>query len=193
MAITTIQLRQLLNDCSDVQVFDAESDEFVGFTVTASIGDPILVLASIRNGELVQFRTIGLLTATSSNYRPTLLRALVDLNYRYKMIKFSFDDSDGEVSASVPLLVMDSTLTVKQVERVVSVIRTIVPIGKGRCEHILQSGTDTTSPDDELNLAIAAMSKTKSPQMGSPSGPKPQANPSSNARRRGLSGLLDSE
>src|SRR5262245_55277337 len=89
-------------------------------------GTSKLFMTAAVNDGFVQFRTVQLLIATGASYRGVLLRALLHGCYRYKMVKFAFDESDGEVVAYIDVYLGEANLTKGQLQRCLNTARTVV-------------------------------------------------------------------
>jgi hypothetical protein len=140
MATTKAEVIRLLDQCG-VSHLPAPDEPIPILIKTA--GEPILATATVYDrGSFVQFRTAGLLSAPESRCRRTLLTALLHASHQFKLVKFAWDERDGEVVAYVDLFLGEGRLTKGQVERCVQVFTAVVPQTRARCEQIVKTGRD---------------------------------------------------
>ncbi len=209
MAISRSQLASQLRKADHVQVINDDHDGMILTAINIPHGERMAVIASVRNNEMAQFRSLKLVMAPGAAYRTTLLQALADMNCRYKIAKFGFDPSDGEVIASVTLAVMDGSLTAKQIDRVVGVFRSVAAIGRQRCERIRDTGRDSDEAGGEAGLALLEEVLSRAlagaaglpgragspppPPPAPPTSARPPATGSRAAKTRGLGKWLEDE
>ncbi len=148
--MTLSELIALLDQCGVEHGTPAE--DTVPCFVSAE-GVPLLIVAAVTSdGKLVQFRTVGLMTAPPGKHRRALLCAMMAMNYSLKLVKFGIDPDDGEVVAYLDIVLGGGTLTRKQVERAMRTFKGTVGTGRRRLQKILDSGTDPGAEQDEKTL-----------------------------------------
>lgn len=104
------------------------------------------VLCLEEDGEFLQFRTVGFLNCPKGhNNLDTVLRALGEINYRYKLIKLGWDPSDGELVVYIDVAIEDGILTKEQFVRLLKGFVSCVDESYGRIKRIIDTGEDPGS------------------------------------------------
>ena len=131
-------------------------------------GVPMLTIGAVTSdGKVIQFRTIGLLTAPGSKHRLTLLSAMMEMNYSHKLVKFGIDPDDGEIVAYLDLVLGSATLTTKQLKRALRTFKGSVGGARTRFQKILDAGEDPGGEEEEK--AILARMLLEAMAEGGPS------------------------
>ncbi len=155
MAAEISELKRLL-DQSGVRHVDGPRGEIL--VMVDARPEPVnLVVSRVDDGKLVQLRTVGLLNGPERRYRRVLLKALLEANHRYKVVKFAFDPSDGEVVAYVDVLLGGARMTHTQMERYLRTMRTIVARTRTRAQAIVATGADPGEEQDTDEARAAAL------------------------------------
>lgn len=148
--MTPRELMQLMDRCG-VQHREGPAGTRVG---ELKDGDLPTIFAVVRDGSIVQMRSLGLMRAEGQSYRRELLSALMHMNYEQKLIKFGFDPRDGEIVAYIDLYVGDSDITDKQLRRCIRTYEMSVTRARNRFQRIQSTGED---PGDDLSGVIEAL------------------------------------
>ena len=172
-------------------------DDKILFALRCGSGNLEMVAGVDR--DVLQFRTVRMLTAPGQNYRTVLLRALVDLNWRYKLAKFAFDASDAEVVAYVDMYLANAKLTPRQLRRATDVLRSVVWPGKERCEKIVATGVDPGQQSLGIAEAVELLQALERHRKGPgerPGGGSTKADRKTRSganKPRGFKGILDED
>jgi hypothetical protein len=112
MSILLNELKSLLEAGANRIYSDGEESLLFPFDHDYQIFNVIVRI--MDDGDYVQFSIQSLMNLRDVQNRENVLCALLDINRRVKALKFCYDPSDGEVSATVEIPVEDSTLTGRQ-------------------------------------------------------------------------------
>src|SRR5262249_25601103 len=132
--------------------------------------------------------------------RGALLSAILQACYQYKLVKFAFDPSDGEVVAYIDVFLVDAQLTKAQFERCLNVLRNVVMPACNRFKSIVSTGHDpgdkeaSTERLDALMQLLQELAEAGPPDAApSPKAPVPskQNNRGSKSATKGFDRLLD--
>ena len=134
------ELRHLLEECG-LKCIDGRDSNLLGLLEFNGEKIP-LVIACEADGMVVKLRTFELLSAPAASYRRALLSALLEINYRVKLVKFGFSPEDGEVSACIDLPLSGARLTQKQVDRCLRQMRRTLAAHLPRLREIVITGID---------------------------------------------------
>lgn len=127
MATTLAEIRGILDEVNLKYVADEESDSIIlGFgcdteksTYKDKDGDPHLriVIAIAEKGEFVGIFAPFAWSLDGCEHKAAVFEAFMLIQSHYKMLRFDFDPSDGEVRPNVELPLEDSSLTAPQFHR----------------------------------------------------------------------------
>ncbi len=108
-------------------------------------GDPPLLVAGLvsEDGTMFQLRTVGLFRDGDRDNTLAVQSLLLDLNRRYKMVKFVYDPTDGEVVAWVDVYLGQGELTSVQVDRCLTTLSTVALPQRDRIRTMATTGEDT--------------------------------------------------
>lgn len=181
------ELRRLVEQCG-LQCLEGQDSNLLA--VLEFNGEKVpLVMACEVEGMVVKIRTFEMLSAPHSSYRRLLLAALMEANYRVKLVKFGFDADDGEVSACIDLPLSGASLTRKQVDRCLRQLRRTLSTHLPRLREIVNTGRDPGPPgapaldrDDLTELLEDAIRTRHGKEVAPPEPSDPQ-----NSRSRDLS------
>lgn len=155
MEVTTSKLLSLLDGIVGVRCHPEPVEDRVLFVLKG--GSHMIEMFGVpEQGGVVQLRSFRLLFGPEKSYRTALLRALFIMNYQYKLVKFAFDASDGEVVGYVDLGVAGTGLTKQQIQRAINLARPILVAGKLRAERIVKTGKDPGDTSEEAKREVAA-------------------------------------
>ena len=116
MSMTFSQLQAMVH-AAGIITTAAPADRLLANLDTPS-GSVHLVIWLSNGGRVLQFRTVGLLSAPKGARRAALLKAILDANHRLKLVKFALDAGDGEIVAYVDIVLGDAKLLGRLLERV---------------------------------------------------------------------------
>ncbi len=82
----------------------------------------MIVIAIEENGEFIKVFAPLMYSYPQGPHTEAIMQTLLNISYLTKMLQFEFDSKDGEIRAMVEFPIEDSTLTLKQLARCISVI-----------------------------------------------------------------------
>jgi hypothetical protein len=104
---------------------------------------PVMILVILlEDGELVQLRAPGLLTATDPESKPLLFRAMLQMAFETRLVQFEYDPIDGEVSTCIDVALEDAELTSEQLLRCCALLLDVSFLARDRLKTILETGKD---------------------------------------------------
>jgi hypothetical protein len=112
-------------------------------------GRQFFIHASIEaEGTLMQLRTNGYLACPlSSPHVPVVMRLLNDINFRLRLVKFTMDPTDGEITVYGDLVILDSEPTATQIVVMISFFMERLRECAPRIEKTIQTGIDPDADD----------------------------------------------
>ena len=139
MALTREGVRAWL-EASGRSVVEGPDDALV-FTLEGAT--PLFVAALVSgDGTIFQLRTVGLYKDEGQEHAVAVQALLLDLNRLFKMVKFAYDPSDGEVVAWVDLYAGTAGATARQLDRCLSTLSTVVLPQRARIRALATTGED---------------------------------------------------
>ena len=116
MALSFENFQAFLRD-AQIRYLLAPDQPMAAIGVTTASGRHILVHCFIESeGTLLQLRTNGyLMCPPNSEHRPAVVNLLNELNHRLRLVKFTLDPFDGEITIFADLALLDSEPTAGQI------------------------------------------------------------------------------
>jgi len=150
MATTFESIGQLLVHAGIKYEFDDESRYLK--TVWMRNQLPVMILVILmEDGELVQLRAPGLLTATDPEVKPLLFRAMLQMAYETRLVQFEYDPVDGEVSTCIDIALEDAELTSEQLLRCCALLLDVSFLARDRLKTILETGRDPALEEEGVD------------------------------------------
>ncbi len=106
-----------------------------------------LEIERMEEGGYVRGYIPWFLKVEDSPYKERVLIRLLRLNGEYKILKFAYDDNDGEVCVSVEIPVEDGTLTRDQLHRMMYILTQVVFDERERLVMLMTKGIYPESGD----------------------------------------------
>lgn len=150
MATTLEYISSILSD-ADIKF---EPDEERKIVRTAWMRDDVpvtLLILLYEEGELVQLRAPGLLTAMDETKKPLLFRAMLQMAFEIRLVQFEYDPGDGEVSTCIDIALEDAALSAEQLLRCCSLLLDVSFIARDRLKTILETGRDPALESDGVD------------------------------------------
>lgn len=143
MTATLTDITQYL----DSQNWTYEVDEAKSHVVTGvkaeNVEQFIIIIQLLHDGELVRIYTPQLLNIKDHVFKGILFQAMLNLMWEYSLVRFEYDSTDGEICASIDLLIKDTALSQKQLDSVLRVlIDAVDAYAMPRIKEILATGID---------------------------------------------------
>jgi hypothetical protein len=147
MALTFDGLQSILRD-ADIRYLLSPDQPMLACGMTTDAGRHVLVHCFLEvEGTLLQFRTSGyLLCPPESTHRAAVLNLLNDLNHHLRLVKFTLDPLDGEVTVFSDLAILDSQATSSQVVGLISFFMERLREHSDRIEETIRTGVDPGGP-----------------------------------------------
>jgi hypothetical protein len=155
MAITLTNLKSLM-ERSQARIFTDENDTLL--YVFAHQGQMILIdIQLLENGEYVRFRIPMFLSLAGVKDVPGFLTKLLELNYQYKLLKFSCDPRDGEVTVSIEIPLEDGALTESQMDRCMQYMTNLAMQESDRLRTLISTGIYPSSEDANFTDTLSRL------------------------------------
>jgi hypothetical protein len=168
MALTMTELRKLA-DARQLKYFVAPEGNRLMLAAKGPNGVFQILMMLEHEGAFLQFRTLDYLTCAADydNLLP-VLKVLGSANFWRRLVKYGWDQSDGEIVAYADIWVMDGTLTQQQFDRNLENFLTEIDIQYARLLKTMATGEDPdaqgspTGMPDELMRKIEELLKRAS-------------------------------
>ena len=143
MAISFENLQTFLQN-AEIRYLLAPDQAMLAIGMTTSAGRHVLVHCFVEvEGTLVQLRTNGyLLCPPNSDHRPAVMNLLNELNHRLRLVKFTLDPADGEITVFADLALLDSEPTSAQVLGLIGFFMERLREYSDRIETTIRTGID---------------------------------------------------
>jgi hypothetical protein len=110
---------------------------------SGSNGPYMLAMLVELDGRFIQFRTVGYGKCPSDHPNlQAVLRVLGEMDYRFRLTKFGWDPSDGEIVGYADLWLEDGTLTQGQFGAMLRAFLPAIDIGHARILKTMETGID---------------------------------------------------
>ncbi len=115
-----------------------------------------IVIALDVEGRFLQFRSMNYSTCKADHpHLPAVLRLLAQLNLSLRLVKYAWDQRDGEIMVFADVWLMDAALTAEQFKRMLHNIVSSMDENLPRIRQTIESGKDP-GPEDPAALAAKA-------------------------------------
>lgn len=142
MALTLAQLEKLVEG-EDMRYFRDPTRDALMLGAKGISGRYQFVILLELEGQFLQFRTISYQTCTADHkHLKPVLQILGALNYRLRLAKFGWDESDGEIVVYADHWIMDGTVTQEQFSRILHNYLPAVDLSFLRIAKTMETGED---------------------------------------------------
>ena len=153
MAITLEDLKRLL-DGEGLRYFIDPSRPLLMLGFAGAFGRFQFVISLENDGEFVQLRTVGYLHCLPDHPQiDKVLRAIADANFRYRFVKFGWDESDGEIVGYGDHWIEDASLSAAQLSQMIKSFASTIDMTHHRLERIMEGEED---PGGDLMAVLQA-------------------------------------
>jgi hypothetical protein len=154
MALTLAELEKLVEG-EDMRYFRDPTRDALMLGAKGISGRYQFVILLELEGQFMQFRTISYhqCTADHKHLKP-VLEVLGALNYRLRLAKFGWDESDGEIVVYADHWVMDGKVTQEQFSRILHNYLPAVDLSYLRITKTIETGKDPGELDPEQILKM---------------------------------------
>ena len=166
MALTLDQIKKLVEGHGLRYFLDPSRATFV-IAGKGQFGSYQFLILHEHDGQFLQFRTYNYLYCPATHpHLSAVLKALADTNFRRRLVKYGWDERDGEIIAYVDQWLVDGTLTQLQFSQVLNHFWTGVDMSYARLQATMAIGKDPGDKDIEAMMQEAA----QNPQTSSATG-----------------------
>jgi hypothetical protein len=151
VALTIETLRSFL-DSAEIRYMIVPDEPVVALGLTTPSGRHFLIHGMIEaEGSLLQFRTNGYEQCPlTSPHLGAVVRLLNELNHHLRLVKFTLDPDDGEITVFADLAMLDSEPTTSQVLGLLAFLMERVREHADRIEATVSTGTDPGEVEDVI-------------------------------------------
>ena len=165
MAITFAQLKDLVRK-EGLQFFVDPDETRLIVGVSGICGKFQLVISVYDQGVFLQIRSVNYMFCPPNHPALVeLLKAMADVNYQTRLVKFAWDQSDGEVVAYADLWLMDTTLTQEQLHRMLGNYVPAIDLHSYRFRRTLEEGRDPGRVDPSKLVGELLKGNTLPPEI----------------------------
>ena len=161
MAATIQQIANYLDECSWKYQLDEENYRIFTGVKAENIENFWIAISLDEDGEYWQIVAPQLLIGINNHpYKSVLFQALLALSWNTKMVRWGYDQMDGEISATIEFPLEDGVLTQKQFERCLeSLVHLVDQIAMPRLKVVLETGIDPGEQElgERLLLSLEEM------------------------------------
>ena len=152
MSLTFDKLQSILKE-SGIRFLLAPDQPMLAFGMMTESGRHVLVHCFLEiEGTLLQLRTNGYhLCAPDNPHRPAVMEVINELNHRLRLVKFTMDPVDGELTAFSDLAILDSEPTGSQILGLIGFFMDRLRDCSDRIEQTIRTGVD---PGDGNPFAV---------------------------------------
>jgi len=162
MSILLNELKSLLEAGANHIYTDGEESLLFPFDHDDQIFN--VMVRIMDDGDYVQFSIHSLLNLRGVKNRENVLCALLDINRRVKALKFCYDPSDGEVSATVEIAVEDSTLTGRQAHFCMYLLTNVAVRERDNLLTLIRTGIYPGSSDTSFTDNLSRILGSEEPE-----------------------------
>lgn len=154
MALTLAQLEKLVEGEGMRYFRDPTRDALMVGAKGIAGRYQIMILLELE-GQFLQFRSMNYQYCPADHkHLKAVLEVLGGLNYRLRLAKFGWDESDGEIVVYADHWIMDGTVTPEQFSRILHNYLPAVDLSNPRIAETMETGEDPGELDPETILRI---------------------------------------
>lgn len=154
MALTLAQLEKLV-EAEGMRFFrDPTRDALMAGAKGIAGHYQFMILLELE-GQFLQFRTVNYQYCKADHkHLKAVLEVLGGLNYRLRLAKFGWDESDGEIVVYADHWIMDGKVTQEQFSRILHNYLPAVDLSNPRIAKTIETGNDPGELDPETILRM---------------------------------------
>lgn len=142
MTVTMDKLKSLV-EREGLKYFLAPDRPVLSMGFAGEAGSYQMIMLVELDGRFLQFRTVGYgLCPTVHPHVDAVLRVLGALDYKFRLTKFGWDPSDGEIVGYVDLWLEDAELTQQQFSAMLHAFLSAIDQGHARIAKTMETGVD---------------------------------------------------
>ncbi|MGD2215755.1 MAG: YbjN domain-containing protein [Gemmatimonadales bacterium] len=154
MALKLAELEKLV-EAEDMRYFRDPTRDALMLGAKGISGRYQFVILLELDGQFLQFRTINYQYCTANHkHLNAVLQVLGALNYRLRLAKFGWDESDGEIVVYADHWIMDGKVTQEQFSRMLHNYLPAVDLSNPRIAKTMETGEDPGELDPQQILAM---------------------------------------
>ena len=143
MATTLNAIAQYLDNRKWKYKVDEAKSRIITGVKADNVENFAIVFQLLHEGKSLQIYVPQLLEVKNSVYKGVLFQSILSFLWDYPLVRFEYDRLDGEIRATVDLLLEDAPLTDRQCDRALSVLIELVDTNlMPRMQAILATGND---------------------------------------------------
>lgn len=144
MAVTiTLDKLKSIAEAEGLRYFLAPDRPALLMSFSGQHGPHQVIMLVELDGRFLQFRTIGYGSCPASHpHLEAVLRVVGELDYKFRLTKFGWDPSDGELAAYVDLWLEDATLTQQQFGAMLRAFLPAIDQSRARIQKTIETGVD---------------------------------------------------
>ncbi|MEL6931233.1 MAG: YbjN domain-containing protein [Cyanobacteria bacterium J06600_6] len=143
MATTIDEIAQHLDNRDWTYTIDEAKSRVIAGVKGDNVEKFAIVIQLLRDGKSLQLYTPELLKVKNHVYKGVLFQSLLSLMWDCNSVRFEYDPRDGELRATIDLLLEDAPLTVQQFSSALSLlVEAVDSLMMPRMQSILATGND---------------------------------------------------
>lgn len=162
MATTIHELREALETDAPTLFYDGGQTLLYSFPHQGQMMAVYIQLD--EEGGYVRFLVPCYLDLSRTAYRTRVMEKLLELNYRFKLIKFGMDPSDGEVTVQINLPLDDSQPMPKQLQRCMFYLTDGAMHERANLLSLIETGIYPSSEDEGFCASLDQLLPDEEPQ-----------------------------
>jgi len=163
MAITFQQLQDLMKG-EELKFYLAPDRPVLRFDIRGMAGAYNVMISLIDDGRFLQIRSANYASCPASHpHLASVLQLLAVLNCKRRLVKFAWDEDDGELVAYADLWVMDNGVTQAQFKRMLNNYLPVIDQSYPRIAKTIETGEDP-GEKEWARISLAAGAGPKGPE-----------------------------
>jgi hypothetical protein len=158
---TTLKDVMKIMDNLEVPYFRPEKGDDLLVPLRYNEGMTNIFLELQNEGEILEFNIRGFLVAPDPR-KADLMEALLSINYRWKLIKFSMDPSDGEITVGIDLFLGGAELEGYQFSNCMDALSSVISRHARELREILYGEKSETPEEAHASADLIGQLETSS-------------------------------
>lgn len=137
MSTSIENIKMFLEEREVKYLYDQEKEVFI-----MSFAPNVILVKLEEGGEFLQFRTLNFFQYKKGKYRENILLLLASMNYNRKLVKFGYDQEDGEINGCIDVPIEDGNFTPDQFFRCIASLLEALEEARERITYLIETGED---------------------------------------------------
>jgi hypothetical protein len=143
VATTLATIAKYLDNRNWLYEIDEAKSRIVSGVKSENVEQFIIVIQLLRDGELIQIYVPKLVHVRDRVFKGLLFQSLLHFLWEVCLVRFEYDPTDGEIRASIDLILEDADLSERQFNCALSLLVDAIDThAMPRIKTILATGTD---------------------------------------------------